>query len=57
MKGFFRLCNVNIVDFFTIYLIATYFGHTTIYFLELTLLTVVSKFLLEDGRITETCSN
>jgi hypothetical protein len=29
--GFFRLCNINIVGFFSIYLIATCFGHTTIF--------------------------
>jgi hypothetical protein len=31
MRVFFRLLNVNIVGFFTIYLIATCFGPTTIF--------------------------
>jgi hypothetical protein len=31
VRGFFRLRNVNIVGFFAIYLIATCFGHTTIF--------------------------
>jgi hypothetical protein len=31
VRGVFHLSNVNIVVFFTIYLIATSFGHTTIF--------------------------
>jgi hypothetical protein len=53
VRGVFLLRNVNVVVFFTIYLIATCFGHTT------TVGRVSSKkiCLPEDGRMTETCSN